>query len=227
MTRIAAFLFDMDGLLLDTERLFMKSLITLTDKHGIDPAKAEAFYLGLIGTSAAETSHQLKRFLPDHIDPVDFENAWRQEYDHVVGQGVPLRPRVLETLEALKARGARMAVVTSTYRNSARAKLKKAGIDGYFKVVKAGDEVSANKPNPEPYLEAAAALGVSAGDCIAFEDSDAGATAAVAAGCFTFQIPDLRPVGQPLPELGQRIAQDLGAALAELPDFDGALTTSA
>ncbi|MFY0597171.1 MAG: HAD family phosphatase [Cognatishimia sp.] len=227
MTRIAAFLFDMDGLLLDTERLFMKSLITLTDKHGIDPAKAEAFYLDLIGTSAAETSRQLKRFLPAHIDPLDFENAWRQEYDHVVGQGVPLRPRILETLEALKAKGARMAVVTSTYGQSARAKLKKAGIYGYFEVVKAGDEVSANKPNPAPYLEAAAALGVSAEDCVAFEDSDTGTTAAVAAGCLTFQIPDLRPVGQSLPKLGQCIAQDLGSAVGQLPDFDAALTTSA
>jgi beta-phosphoglucomutase-like phosphatase (HAD superfamily) len=120
-----------------------------------------------------------------------------------------------------------MAVVTSTHGVSARAKLSKAGILDYFELVKAGDEVSANKPDPAPYLEAALALGVPANDCVAFEDSDLGTTAAKRAGCRTFQIPDLRPKDQPLPVLGQEVAADLGEAAAKLGLIDRALTTPA
>lgn len=225
MTTIAAFLFDMDGLLLDTERLFMQSLISLTDQEGINRSKAEEFYLGLIGTSAAETSRQLQDFLPGHMNPIAFEKAWRDAYDQRVSQGVPLRPYVKETLETLKSHRVRMAVVTSTHGLLARAKLQKAGIDLYFDVVKAGDEVSANKPDPAPYLEAAAALGVKAENCVAFEDSDTGTTAAARAGCRTFQIPDLRPTGLPLPELGQEVVESLCAALTQLKVFETALTT--
>lgn len=225
MKTVAAYLFDMDGLLLDTERLFMQSLFTLSDLEGINRVSAEDFYLGLIGTSAAETSRQLKHFLPAHIDPVGFEAAWREAYERSVAKGVPLRPTVKETLEELNAKDARMAVVTSTHGALARAKLQKAGIAQYFEVVKAGDEVSANKPDPAPYLEAAAALGVDPKTCAAFEDSDAGTVAATRAGCLTFQIPDLRSKVLPLPELGQEVAENLAAAMAQLKVIEPALTT--
>lgn len=225
MTSYAAYLFDMDGLLLDTERLFMQPFVEIAVREGISKLEAEAFFIGLVGTSNTVTSQRLKAFLPEHLDAVAFEAEWRERYDMLVQNGVPLRPYVLEVLEALKHKGARMAVVTSTNGASARAKLKKTGLFEFFEVIKAGDEVSANKPDPAPYLEAAAALGVNAKDCVAFEDSDTGTTAAVQAGCYTFQIPDLRPVGQPFPDLEQEIEQDLAKAALKLGVFDAALTS--
>ena len=108
-----------------------------------------------------------------------------------------------------------MAVVTSTNRAPALAHLEHAGLLDYFELVVGGDEVSANKPDPAPYLQAAAALGVDPTQCAAFEDSDLGTQAAVSAGCLTTQIPDLRPP-VPLPALGQKVAANLVEAMQNL-----------
>jgi beta-phosphoglucomutase-like phosphatase (HAD superfamily) len=92
-----------------------------------------------------------------------------------------------------------------------------------FDAVIAGDEVSVNKPDPEPYLAGARRIGIAASSCIAFEGSDLGTTAAVGAGCHTFQIPDLRSVNVPLPDLGQTIARDLEQAGVEIGLLDRGL----
>ena len=216
MTFPAAFLFDMDGLLLDTERLFQRSFLAMTDDLGIARGKSEAFFLSLVGTSSRDTSQRLPLFLPDGVSATEFEAEWRLRHDQNVAAGVPLRPHALEVLQTLKSGGARMAVVTSTNGRPARAHLDHSGLLGFFEHIKAGDEVSANKPDPAPYREAAADLGVDPRDCVAFEDSDAGTQAAARAGCTTYQIPDLRPVNKPLPEVGQKVAPTLRHALQDL-----------
>jgi HAD superfamily hydrolase (TIGR01509 family) len=105
-----------------------------------------------------------------------------------------------------------MAVVTSTGRARARRHLDEAGLLHHFHDVVGGDEVPANKPDPAPYLEAARRLKVDPSRAAAFEDSDQGTAAAIAAGCVTVQIPDLRPPGRPMPRIGQHVAGDLRAA---------------
>ena len=212
----AAFLFDMDGLLLDTERMFMQSFVDLCGGIGIGPDVAEAFFVTLVGTSSKVTSQRLREFLPKSVKPAAFEAQWRALHAENVAVGVPLKDHVLDVLGVLRENHARLAVVTSTHGDRARHHLKHAGIFEYFEQVKAGDEVSANKPDPTPYREAAEALGVDPRDCVAFEDSDLGTQAAVAAGCRTFQIPDLRPTDRPLPVLGQKVVPNLRAALQEL-----------
>ena len=216
MTQSAAFLFDMDGLLLDTERLFMQSFLALTEGIGIKRAAAEPFFLSLVGTSAAVTGRRLTEFLPATVTASEFEANWRKRHAENVASGVPLKDHVTEVLKALRGQGARLAVVTSTGGKDARHHLQHAGIFEYFEQVKAGDEVSVNKPDPAPYREAAEALGVDPKDCVAFEDSDLGTQAAVAAGCLTYQIPDLRPAGKALPDLGQKVRPNLRAALIDL-----------
>lgn len=214
MTQPAAFLFDMDGLLLDTERLFMQTFFEMVAPVDISVSEAEAFFLDLIGTSASTTSARLKDFLPEHLDHVEFEDDWRALYTQRFEAGVPLRPHAREVLAALSAHKLPMAVVTSTAGDMARAKLQKAGLLTHFAFVLGGDEVSANKPDPAPYREGALALGFAPEDCVAFEDSDLGITSAIRAGCRGVQIPDLRPAGRPLPDLGQHVAHDLRAALS-------------
>lgn len=204
----------MDGLLLDTERLFMEALVDLVVPMGLDAEAARHFFFGLVGTSAQKTSAALRSFLPDHIDHLAFEAAWRARNAEKRAGTVPLMPHVGDALPVLAADGHRMAVVTSTKRAPALAHLEQAGLLGYFEIVVAGDDVTANKPDPAPYLQAAQALGVDPVRCAAFEDSDTGTTAAHRAGCHITQIPDLRPQGKPLPDLGQTVAPDLGQALA-------------
>lgn len=205
----------MDGLLIDSEREFMMSLVEIGEPLGFDRATLEAFFKTLVGTSVAVTSTRLTEFLPDGVDAKAFEADWRRANANRRQGAMPLRPTVAQVLPALANAGYRMAVVTSTKRTPALEHLKHASLIGYFELIVAGDEVTANKPDPAPYLQAAAALGVDPRRCAAFEDSDLGTQAAVAAGCVTTQIPDLRPP-VPLPDLGQNVAQVLGAAVAQL-----------
>ncbi|CUH53586.1 HAD family hydrolase [Shimia marina] len=207
-----ACLFDMDGLLLDTERMFMRSFVALTSDLDIAPSEAEAFFITLVGTSAAETTRRLGAFLPSGVDIAGFDLVWRENHAANAAQGIALKPYVLEVLSALHVRNIPMAVVTSTAGCFARKHLKHAGLLRFFDAVCAGDEVRANKPHPEPYLTGAALLGVDAARCVAFEDSDLGTRAAIAAGCATFQIPDLRPTEVPVPDIGQKVVTHLGEA---------------
>lgn len=213
MTEPLAYLFDMDGLLLDSERVAQGCFVETVVGFGIAPDRAEAFFRTLIGTSVAEGERMTRDFLPDHVPAAEVERQWNAAYEARIAGGVPLRPTVAETLQRLSGQGARMAVVTSTRGARARGKLAVSGIAEHFEFVLGGDEVSANKPDPAPYQEAAAQMGLRARDCAAFEDSDRGIASAVAAGCRAVQVPDLRPEHVPLPALGQGIARSLAEAV--------------
>ncbi len=220
----AAYLFDMDGLLLDTERMFLQAFLTLTEELGVVKWEAEAFFADLVGTSSKVTTARLHDFLPRKTDVAEFDHQWRAVHAKNVVHGVPTKPFVLDILQAVRDTGVPMAVVTSTHAASAKHHLQTAGLLPFFETVCAGDEVTANKPEPEPYLEGARRLGVDSRHCVAFEDSDLGTTAAVRAGCLTVQIPDIRPLHKPLPDLGQIVARDLSHAAVQIGLFDSALT---
>jgi len=213
-TTPAAYLFDMDGLLLDTERCYLEVGLPLLTALGHSAADMRAFFLNLVGSSEKVTHARLVDLIGDEAEAQRFQAQWRAQLGVRLSTHVPLRPTVADTLADLHAAGARMAVVTSTYGEAARHHLHVAGLIDYFEVVIGGDEVTANKPDPAPYLQAAAAMGVAAAHCAAFEDSDRGITSAVRAGCRAVQIPDLRPADTPLPDLGQHVATDLRCAVA-------------
>lgn len=201
----------MDGLLLDTERAGSVAFGEITRPFGVAAEAAGAFYASLVGTSNAVTRERVAQFIPG-LDIDTFFDDWHGALDRQMAAEVPVKATVRETLIALKAQGRRLAVVTSTRGARAREHLERAGLIGHFETVVGGDEVTRNKPYPEPYLTAAERLGVDPSRAAAFEDSDHGVRAAVAAGCVVVQIPDLRPGDQPLPDLGQHIADDLASA---------------
>ncbi|WP_406644594.1 HAD family phosphatase [Aliisedimentitalea scapharcae] len=204
-----AYLFDMDGLLLDTERLYVGLGVEVTTRYGVPKRMSEQFFVGLVGSSAHHANACLSEFLPAHLSVSAFLKEWDALVYARISDQAPLRPTVRATLDALTDVGARMAVVTSTRSARARHHLELARLAHYFEAVLGGDEVSANKPDPAPYLEAAARLGLPAHRCAAFEDSDRGIASAVAAGCFAVQVPDLRAANTPLPDLGQLTATTL------------------
>lgn len=208
--------FDMDGLLLDTERVLLGLASDLLTPQGYDFIKTERFFLTLIGWSKADTHARLTEFLGAADRATTFYDQWYAALRQRMSQDVPLRPTVRETLEDLRARDVRMAVVTSTQQDLAEEHLHVAGVRPFFEHVVAGDMVTANKPDPAPYVEAAGRMGVRPHICYAFEDSDAGITSAMAAGCQAVQIPDLRDGRMPLPSLGQLIAPDLRTAVEAL-----------
>ncbi len=215
--RPAAVLFDMDGLLLDTERLAQESFLEVSEGFAAGTGRAERaqFFLTLIGAAGYVTRARVAERFPG-VDVEAAAAAWRAAFERRVEAGVPLRPHVRESLAVLAEAGVRMAVVTSTEGDRARHHLRTADLLHRFERVTGGDEVSATKPDPAPYRETAAALGVDPSDCWAFEDSDTGTRSAVAAGCRVIQIPDLRPPGTEPPDLGQMLARDLREALTRL-----------
>jgi len=220
MDKPHALLFDMDGLLLDSERVALESFLETITPLGVSLDDGTQFFLTLVGTSTKITRERVDEFLPSHHDRDAFDQEWSAAFKARLAREVPLKPHVGEVLAKLSADGMRMAVVTSTYGNNARHHLERAGIRHHFEHVTGGDEVSANKPNPEPYLETAEKLGLDPQKCAAFEDSDRGLTAAVRAGCIAVQIPDLRPLNQPFPDLGQLHAPNLRDAMQLLKLLD-------
>lgn len=210
----APLLFDMDGLLLDTERVAMRAFCDLAVPAGLGLEVAEAAFLALIGSSRQQTQARLHEVLPLGTDIADFEQRWTAHFYALKSDnGIPFLPFAREVVVALAEAGHPMAIVTSTHGKAARKHLEDVGLAPFFSHLIAGDEVTDNKPHPAPYLAGAAALGVAPVTCFAFEDSDTGTTSAHRAGCRVVQIPDLRPPGKALPDLGQMVARDLNEAV--------------
>ncbi len=182
-------LFDMDGLLLDSERLCLDSMINVGGPFGV--TEPEALFLRCVGTRSDETARIVTEAVGEAAPA--FLGAWDQDIKARFAQGIPLKPGAREALEALAGQGVTMAVVTSTRQHSAERHLARAGLEGFFLHVQGGDISARPKPAPDPYLEAAARLGVDPRACVAFEDSNTGVRAARSAGCVTIQVPDLAP----------------------------------
>jgi HAD superfamily hydrolase (TIGR01509 family) len=208
-----AYLFDMDGLLLDTERLTLDAFLDCAPEFDLDPGVMRAFFMTLIGSARTQGEAMVRDFIGPDRDFDALDLAWQHHSQRRLAAGIPVKPTVAETISALHASGAVMAVVTSTFGDKARHHLDRAGLLRCFRTVIGGDEVPANKPDPAPYVQAAEQLGVPPQNCAAFEDSDTGITAAARAGCFAVQIPDLRPSARAFPDVGQRFATTLTEAV--------------
>ena len=183
-----AAIFDMDGLLLDTERVCMSIF-----KQACSNVKLpfyEDVYLSIIGRNSTGIEEIFRQAYGDDLDKLHHE--WRLNYDAIVKhQPIPIKEGVVELLTWLKENSIPTSVATSTQRDVAEIKLQLSGLDKFFDGLTCGCEVSVGKPDPEIYLLAANRLGVDAKHCLAFEDSNNGVRSAIAAQMTTFQIPDL------------------------------------
>lgn len=210
-----AAIFDMDGLLLDTERLCMKIFKQTCLEFNL-PFKYE-LYLSVIGRNAAGVEPIIKQGYGDSIDYPVFYNVWKQHYSAIVEhEAIPIKDGVLVLLNWLQNQKIPMAVATSTHNDLAHTKLRLAGLDKYFTHITCGDEVANGKPDPEIYQLAAQRLNISPQHCLAFEDSNNGVKAAVSAQMNTLQIIDLVEPDQETIALGHSIFSSMHDALAFL-----------
>jgi HAD superfamily hydrolase (TIGR01509 family) len=198
----------MDGLLLDSERLARDAFVVACKAHGWQPD------LEVYGRCIGSTVEATERILRAHFGP-EFpysavELSWNGHYDARLAEGgVPLKAGALEVLGFLEAAGIPRALATSTRRPTTERKLEDAGIHPYFRHKVCGGETPRGKPNPEPFLAAAALLALEPAQCWALEDSENGVRAARAAGCVVIQIPDLVAPGSELRALGHLIVESL------------------
>lgn len=187
--RPAAILFDMDGLLIDSERVALASVDVAAQRLSIEfPAHVAQ---RLIGLGRDNGTVVIRNALGEDFPVAEFWQTWSHEYLMRIEEGVPAKHAVAETLEHLAAMNVPMAVATSTETPWARKKLLKAGVHHFFDHIVGRDQVAHGKPSPDLYLEAASRLRQRANECWAFEDSLPGITAALAAGARTHWVPDL------------------------------------
>ena len=182
-----ALLFDLDGTLVDTESIALETGLAAFALQGHRVSRA--FLETLVGTDEPTAESLIRAAVPG-IDLAAFNQSHAAAFSERLGQGLPLKPGVVQLLNAT---GVAAAVVTSSRRQSAHRKLAIAGIASYFAHVITLEDVAAAKPAPDPYLLAARLFGVDPRRCLAFEDSEPGAEAAHRAGCVVVQVPDMVP----------------------------------
>ena len=185
-----ALIFDMDGVLLDSEKLVRACWQAVADKHGIKDI-IETCNLCLGGNQAATIEIFKERYGEDF--PYDLYKAEMRElfFGPFYGDFIPLKEGVKELLSALKDAKIPMAVASSTRREIVLKELKESGIDFYFDAFICGDIVAHSKPDPEIFLKACQALGVEPSDAYAIEDAYTGIRAAAAGGLRPIMVPDL------------------------------------
>jgi HAD superfamily hydrolase (TIGR01509 family) len=213
---VEAVLFDMDGLLLDTEVIYIEAMQQAA--RSLDREMALDFCHSMVGVPERECSLMIEAYYGEGFSIDEFRGQFYRLLRGLLEAGIPLKPGVVELLDFLADRGLPLAVATSSARSTAERHLSHVGLLDRFTALATRDDVERPKPHPDIYLEAARRLGVPPERCIAFEDSNLGLEAAHAAGTMAFMVPDLL---QPLPETRARcvdVLPDLHAALKLLRD---------
>lgn len=211
MSTPRAVVFDMDGLMLDTERIALECWIESARTAGWEISRETC--LALIGLDSRQSRQALLDRMGGSFPLAEVSQRGRVRYlERLRGEGVALKPGLLELLERLDARGVPLAVATSTQQALAHEKLALAGLTQRFGIVVCGDQVPKGKPAPDVYLAAMERLGADPGRCIALEDSEIGLRAAHAAGLSCIVVPDLMPPSAVFEPLARAIVPTLREA---------------
>lgn len=190
MKEIKSILFDMDGVLLDTEKICIEAWKRAAEEYGIN--EITDIFMKCVGCNRSDTLEILKKYVSDKVDPLVFRERAGELFHEVESeQGLQKKFYAEKCLEELKSEGFILALVTSTREEVALPQLKEAGLFEYFDFFTTGDMVLHSKPAPDIYMKAMEKIGSSCVECVAVEDSPNGVKSAVAAGARCVLIPDL------------------------------------
>lgn len=187
---IEAIVFDMDGLLFDSERIVQRSWEEAGNQLGLEHMGETIYHT--LGMNLAGRNHYFRNTIAKDFPCEEFAKQARIWFYKIVNEeGLPMKNGARELLEYGKANGYRMAIATSSRREYALKNLKAAKIYDFFDAGVFGDMVQHAKPDPEIYLKACDSIGAAPANCIALEDAPAGIRAAYVAGMKPIMIPDL------------------------------------
>ena len=205
-----AVLFDMDGVIFDSERAIRQIWRELGSELGLDGI--DAVFARCIGTNKARTAEIFSDTWPE-LPFRRFDDLARARFLERYGEGrLPMKAGAREILSALRERGVPLALASSTSSGSVRRELGEAGLLPCFDALICGDQVTRSKPDPEIFLLAAEALDRAPRDCFVIEDSYNGIRAAHAAGMRALMVPDLVEPDGEMREKAEAVLPDLAAA---------------
>ena len=209
-------IFDMDGILFDTERLYQETWREVASERGI--TLPYEFTLAVSGAAKDAFFRAIEKFYhtddPEKVaDEVYARMAVKQDFP------LPIKPGVPEILQGFQSRGAKIAVASSTYHEQVKKNLERNGLLPYFDAVISGDEVKRTKPDPEIFLKAAEKMGVSPTECYVFEDSFNGIRAAHAAGACAVMVVDLMEPDEEIRSISDHIFHSMVEAKETLAFF--------
>jgi HAD superfamily hydrolase (TIGR01509 family) len=205
--RVKAVVFDMDGLLLDSEVVYCEALAATAAEMGAE--LPEHVFKRMIGHTWPGSAAVLRDHFGEGFDSDALRTRSVELFYEIAAAGLALKAGVVEILDHLEARGLPRAVVTSSRRQEAERHLGHHGLLDRFDFILANGEYPAPKPDPAPYLAAAARLGLAPADVLALEDSHNGVRAAAGAGMMTIMVPDMLDATEEMHALCIRIARDL------------------
>lgn len=184
-----AVIFDMDGLLLDTEVLYRQSIISAAAHH--DLPIGPSIYEGMLGRPWNSIADLLREHYGTDFNVDGFRQVWLDHFDLLTETNLRLKAGVTELLDVLDELELPRAVCTSSAHFQVKHHLGTLGVLERFHHVVAQGDYPRGKPHPEPYLAAAARIGVEPADCLALEDSFNGIRSAASAGMMAVMVPDL------------------------------------
>ncbi len=208
-------IFDMDGLMFDTERLVYENWQGMMDELGLDYSLD--FFKQTIGKRKKEVEQIYLGAYGADFPYWELADKGKARYvRRIEREGIPVKKGLYDILAYFKARGVKIALATSTSRQTAQLNLRLAKVSDYFDALVCGEEVQNGKPHPEVFLTAAAKLGLEPQSCAAFEDSINGIKSAFAAGMLTVMVPDyLQPTDEIRPMISC-LCRDLNEAQERL-----------
>lgn len=202
-----AVVFDMDGLLFDTEAIYRDAMIATALRLGFD--MPDQVFLAMVGLPPDASRAHLRSHYGNDFDVDTFWSESASDFHKLSTGRQFLKTGVIELLALLDRSGLRRAIATSSRHLDVQRNLSAHALETQFHAIVAQGDYARGKPNPEPFLKAAEKLGTAPENCLALEDSSNGVRAASAAGMMTIMVPDLIRPTDDIRRLCVRVARDL------------------
>ena len=203
-----AVIFDMDGVIFDTERVYLEIWQSVFEKYGYKMTKE--LYITVMGTGRKNV---IKTFLENFGDDLPIEKMYEEKDNQlfyiIENQGIPLKKGVKELFSMLKEKNYKIALATSAKRDRVEKQIKDKWLKESFDAIVCGDDVKKGKPSPDIFLKAAKEIDVEPENCFVVEDSPAGIKAAFSGGMKGIHVEDLKVADEDILKYCQKSFKDL------------------